>query len=93
MSESFLAFITHLQGQFPRKAPRAEPRDNSDNVIQLDFFRQESEILADRIAKIFVDLLLSAGADLSSLEIQVVVNLARKHIVDLLTPIPFRNSR
>ena len=91
MSESFLAFVTHLQAD--NRSPRKTRRDASDNVIQLDFFRQESEILADRIAKIFVDLLLSAGANLSSLEIQIAVNLAREHITALLTPVLFRNSR
>ena len=92
MSESFLAFVTHLQAD-NQSSPRKTQRADSDNVIQLDFFRQESEILADRIVKSFVDLLLSAGADLSSLEIQIAVGLGRKHIADLLTPINFRNSR
>jgi hypothetical protein len=92
MSESFLAFVSHLQAD-NRSSPRKTQRADSDNVIQLDFFREESEILADRVAKIFVDLLLSAGADLATLEIQIAVNLARKQIVDLLTPVLFRNSR
>jgi hypothetical protein len=74
----FLTLVSHMQN-----ASRKESQDG-----QLDLFYTENETLAALIVLNIVNALLTAGANLGTLKIQMVVNAARERTVTLLNQFP-----
>jgi hypothetical protein len=57
---------------------------NTIDVMQLDLFRGQGEILAELIVRDIVDAVLEAGANLSTVDIQLAIGTARERAIDLL---------
>ena len=69
----FLTLVENIQ-RSAQKAPD----------VQLDLFCSENETLAALIVLNIVNALLTAGANLGTLEIQIAINAARERTVTLL---------
>jgi hypothetical protein len=78
--EPFLVLVENLQ-RSSRKT--AELQD-----VQLDLFCTENETIAALIVLNIVNALLTAGANLGTLKIQMAINAARERTVDLLNQFP-----
>ena len=78
----FLTLVENIQ-RSAQKAPD----------VQLDLFCSENETLAALIVLNIVNALLTAGANLGTLEIQMAINAARERTVTLLNQSNHRNSR
>jgi hypothetical protein len=84
MTEPFLAFVSRLQrdNQAVQKSAQREPQQL--NLFHEDESEIQSEMLASLIALDFVNAVVGAGGNLSTVGIQLAVNRVRERTAALL---------